>query len=103
VPGGADITRISRISVQADYTVNVFIGRQVQTDSSVDAMFDLADAVLARVRAHSFSGVTWPAGVTGPTNCTLEINPGDAMTDRNVWRAVVVATYRVIESIPLTA
>jgi len=97
VPGGADISRISRQNMQADYTVTVFVGRQVQADSDVNAMLDLTDAVMLQVRAHSFTGVTWPAGVTSPQTVTVEINPDDALNERNIWRDVITATYRVFE------
>lgn len=99
VPGNADVTRISRQVMQVDYTVSVFVGRHVQTDSDVDAMLDLADSVMLQVRAHSFgSSVVWPAGVTSPQTVSIDINPEDALTERNVWRAVITATYRVFES-----
>jgi hypothetical protein len=103
VPSGVTVTRVSRTHVQADYAINVFVGRQVQDDAGVDAMLDLADSVLLRVRAHSFQGVTWPAGVTSPQDVTVDINPDDALTERNVWRAVITATYRVFESNALPA
>jgi hypothetical protein len=98
VPGSADMTRVSRTHMQIDYTVNVFVGRQAHTDSDVDAMMDLADSVSLQVRAHSFQGVTWPAGVTSPQTVSIDLNPDDALTERNVWRAVITATYRVFES-----
>jgi hypothetical protein len=99
VPGGAEVTRVSRSHMQIDYTVNVFVGRQAHVDSDVDAMMDLADAVSLQVRAHSFgSYAVWPSGVTGPQTVTIDINPDDALTERNVWRAVITATYRVFES-----
>ena len=99
VPGGADVTRVSRTHMQADYSVTVFVGRHVTTDAEVDGMLDLADSVMLQVRAHSFgSGVTWPAGVTSPQTVGIDINPDDALTERNVWRAVITATYRVFES-----
>jgi hypothetical protein len=98
VPGSADMTRASRTHMQIDYTVNVFVGRQAHADSDVDAMMDLADSVSLQVRAHNFQGVTWPAGVTSPQTVTIELNPDDALTERNVWRAVITATYRVFES-----
>ena len=98
VPGNADVTRISRQMMQIDYTVTVFVGRHVATDSEVDAMLDLADSVMLQVRAHSFSTVTWPAGVTSPQTVGIDLNPDDALTERNVWRAVITATYRVFES-----
>jgi hypothetical protein len=99
IPGGADVSRISRTNWQVDYTVTVFVGRQVHADSDVNAMMDLADAVTLQVRAHSFgSAVTWPAGVTSPQAVAIDINPDDALAERNVWRAVITATYRVIEN-----
>ena len=99
VPGNADVTRISRQVMQVDYTVTVFVGRHVQTDQDVDAMLDLADSVMLQVRAHSFgSTVVWPAGVTSPQTVAIDLNPDDALTERNVWRAVITATYRVFES-----
>ena len=97
VPGGADITRVSRMNMQADYSVTVFVGRHVQTDSDVDAMLDLTDDVMLQVRAHAFTAVNWPAGVTSPQTVTVEINPDDALTERSIWRAVITATYRVFE------
>jgi len=99
VPGSADVTRISRTHMQADYAVTVFVGRHVTTDAEVDGMLDLADSVMLYVRAHSFgSCVTWPAGVTSPQTVAIDINPDDALTERNVWRAVITATYRVFDS-----
>ena len=99
VPGNADVTRISRQMMQIDYTVTVFVGRHVQTDSDVDAMLDLADSVMLQVRAHSFgTSVVWPTGVTSPQTVSIDLNPDDALTERNVWRAVITATYRVFES-----
>ena len=99
VPGNADVTRISRQMMQVDYTVTVFVGRHVTDDAGVDAMLDLADSVMLQVRAHSFgSAVTWPAGVTSPQTVGIDLNPDDALTERNVWRAVITATYRVFES-----
>ena len=99
IPGNADVTRVSRQMMQVDYAVNVFVGRHVSTDAEVDGMIDLADDVMLQVRAHSFgAGVTWPAGVTSPQTVSIDINPDDALTERNVWRAVITATYRVFES-----
>jgi hypothetical protein len=99
VPGSADVTRISRTHMQLDYAVTVFVGRHVTTDAEVDGMLDLADSVMLYVRAHSFGqAVTWPAGVTSPQTVSIDLNPDDALTERNVWRAVITATYRVFES-----
>ena len=99
VPGNADVTRISRLMMQVDYTVTVFVGRHVTSDTDVDAMLDLADSVMLQVRAHSFgSSIIWPTGVTSPQTVSIDLNPDDALTERNVWRAVITATYRVFES-----
>jgi len=99
VPGNADVTRISRLMMQVDYTATVFVGRHVTSDTDVDAMLDLADSVMLQVRAHSFgSSIIWPTGVTSPQTVSIDLNPDDALTERNVWRAVITATYRVFES-----
>jgi len=99
VPGSADVTRVSRTHMQIDYGITVFVGRHVTTDAEVDGMLDLADSIMLYVRAHSFgAGVTWPAGVTSPQTVSIDINPDDALTERNVWRAVITATYRVFEA-----
>jgi len=98
VPGNADVTRISRLMMQVDYAVTVFVGRHVQTDQDVDAMLDLADSAMLQVRAHSFQNVSFPSGVTSPQSVSIDLNPDDALTERNVWRAVITATYRVFES-----
>lgn len=97
VPGNASMSRIGRDVMQTDYTVNVFIGRHVSTDAEVDGMLDLADEVSLQVRAHDFAGVTWPAGVSSPQNVSVDINPDDGLSERNVWRAVITATYIVFE------
>lgn len=102
VPGSAESTRVSRTHMQMDYLVNVFVGRQVHSDAEVDSVSDLADSVMRRVRAHSYpASVSWPDGVTSPQSVAIELNPDDALNERNVWRAVITATYRVHESISI--
>jgi hypothetical protein len=98
VPGNAEVTRVSRSVSQFDYLVNVFIGRHCQTDAEVDGMMDLADSVLLYIRAHDWGGVTFPTGVTSPQSVSININPDDALNDRNVWRAVIEARYIVFEA-----
>jgi hypothetical protein len=61
-------------------------------------MIDLADDVLLYIRAHDWAGITWPTGVTKPQSVSIELNPDDALNDRNVWRAVISVTYRVFEA-----
>jgi hypothetical protein len=97
-PGGADVSRASRSVTQTDYSADVFIGRHVQSDAEVDAMIDLADSVMLYIRTHSWQGITWPTGVTKPQALSIELNPDDALNDRNVWRAVITVTYRVFEA-----
>lgn len=98
IPGNAEVSRISRDVMQVDYTVNVFVGRHVQTDVQVDGMLDLADTVMLYVRAHSWGAVTFPTGVTSPQSVSIDLNPDDALTERNVWRAVITAMYRTFEA-----
>ena len=98
-PGSADVSRISRGVSQIDYEVSVFIGRHVQSDAEVDGMLDLADEALLQVRAHQWGeAVVWPEGVTSPITVAIELNPDDALSERNAWRAVITATYRVFSA-----
>ena len=98
-PGGAEVSRVGRGTTQTDYAALVFIGRHVESDAEVDGMIDLADAVMLYIRAHDWDeGITWPAGVTKPQSVSIELNPDDALNDRNVWRAVISVTYRVFEA-----
>ena len=95
--GGAEATRIARPSVfQYDYAVSVFLGRHTPTEAEADAMLDMAEELLDLIRAHDWSeGVTWPTGCTSPMTVEIEINPDDALQERNVWRAVITASYRL--------
>jgi len=97
-PGGAEVSRVARLTTQFDYSASVFIGRHVETDGEVDSMVDLADDVLRYIRAHDWSGVTWPTGVGKPQTVSIELNPDDALNERNVWRAVIEVVYRVFEA-----
>jgi len=93
-PGSVDIQRIGRNSHQYDFTANVFIGRQAATETVADDMLTLAESAAAKIRAHAWAQ-PWAGGVTSPVALTMEINPDDALAERNVWRAVIAATYRV--------
>lgn len=93
-PAGVDVQRIGRTSHQYDYSVNVFIGRHAPTESAADGMMELAEDALAAIRAHAWAQ-PWAGGVTSPVALSIEINPEDALNDRNVWRAVISATYRI--------
>jgi hypothetical protein len=95
-PGTIEAARISRDKHQQDYSVNVFVGRAVGNQSEADAMLDLAEELLDAIRSHEFDN-EWPEGVTSPVAITININPDDALQERNVWRAVITSTYRVFK------
>lgn len=103
-PGGVDVSRIGRMLSQIDYTVHVFVGRRCDNDAQVNETIDLADEVLLQVRSHIWSaGVTWPAGATSPNSVTIDVDPDNGLSERNVWRAMLSAVYRVIERDALLA
>jgi hypothetical protein len=96
VPGTIDTTRFDRITWQYDYSINVFVGRHTPTDSDANAMLELAEEILDALRIHTWSqGVTFPQGVTSPIEARIEMNPDEALQERNAWRAVIVVIYRV--------
>ena len=95
-PGGIDVQRIGKDAWQSDYTVYVFVGRQCNTDQEVDGTVDLSDEVLTLIKRHNWpASVVWPNGVGSANAVAIEVNPDDALNDRNVWRCVISAVYRV--------
>ena len=93
-PGSVEMTRANRVLFQIDYSLNIFVGRHVETDADADAMFELAEEVGDAVRNHTWDSAGWPAGSGSPVAVTIAIDPDEALRDRNVWRAVITATYR---------
>jgi len=90
------IERVDRTHHQYDYQATVFVGRHTPSDELADEMLDLAEEVADVIRAHVWDeAVEFPTGVTSPVEVAIEINPDEALSERNVWRAVVTATYRV--------
>lgn len=94
-PAGIETVRVSRDSWQYDYQMNVFVGRHTPTEAAADEMVDLCEEIADVIREHSYGELEWPAGVTSPMTVEVALNPDDALTERNVWRAVITATYRV--------
>lgn len=86
------MTRVDRTRFQHDYTINVFVGRYTPTESDADEMLELAEEVVDAVIAHSWGEIDFPA--TSPQSVEIQINPDDALNDRNAWRAVITVTYR---------
>jgi hypothetical protein len=97
-PGSLTITRTDRLRHQYEADVLVFVGRYVQSEAEADAAYDLVEEVIDKIRAHTWGeDVTFPA--TSPTSIELEINPDDALNERNVWRAIVTARYTVFRGL----
>jgi len=93
--GNRETVRIARPSQrQNDYTVQVYVAQKVDTDAEVTAISNQAEAVLDALMDHAYPGVTFPTGTVSPLTVTIETNPDDALNERNVWRASIVATYR---------
>ena len=93
-PGGDTVERVNREAHQHDYTVNVFVGRHAPTDALADEMLELAEEIVDTILAHSWGELEFPTGVTSPQAIAIDINPDDALQERNVWRAVITVTYR---------
>jgi hypothetical protein len=93
VPGGSEVTRIGRTNWQSDDSITIYVGRHVSSDAEIDDMHDLADELMVYIRSTDLDTVS-----TTPQTVEIEINPDDALTERNVWRAVIVATYRTLST-----
>ena len=98
-PPGYTLERAARTAHIHDYQVSVFIGRHTPTEAMADAMLDLTEEVVDAVRNHQWAtlapAVTWPAGATSPQTVEVNLNPDEALVERNVFRAIVTVTYRV--------
>lgn len=94
-PGGVEPTRIHRVNgVRKNYTVYVFVAQRVETDAEITAISALAESVVDSLYAHQWDGsVTFPNGIGSPMSVSCEVNPDDALNDRNVWRAAIAAVY----------
>jgi hypothetical protein len=97
-PAESKVTRVSRTHSQLDFMLHVFIGRQVQTEDDIDVMLDFAEELALRLRAHSWGQVAFPVGVTSPIEIDVQYNPGQALPERGVWRAMIGVTYRVFQA-----
>lgn len=94
-PGGVDPRRIHRSNgIRKDYTVFVFVAQRVETDAEISAISNMAESLVDRLFAHSWDeSVAFPNGIGSPLSVACEVNPDDALNDRNVWRAAITATY----------
>jgi len=98
-PGSVEVSRVGRLVSQIDYTVNVFVGMRCNDDAAIDSTIDLADSVALHIRAHDWPEyVSWPEGATSPNAVSIDIDPESGLNERNVWRAMISATYRIIEA-----
>jgi hypothetical protein len=98
-PAETKVSQVSRTHWQIDFSLHVFIGRQVATESDIDAMLDFAEEMCLQLRSHSWgANVSFPDGVTSPVEVDVEYNPGQALSERNIWRAMVGVTYRVFQA-----
>jgi hypothetical protein len=74
----------------------VFLGRHTPTEADADAMLDMAEELMDVIRQHDWDEeVAWPTGVTSPMTVEIELNPDEALQDRNVWRAILTVSYKV--------
>ena len=96
--GSVESERIARNSHMRDYAVEIYLARHTPEEADCDEMLDLFEELLDTLEDHNYPGVTWPAGVTSPQTIVCEKNPGEALAERNVWRAGIVVTFRVPRS-----
>ena len=96
--GSIESDRIARSSHMRDYAVEIYLARHTPEEADCNVMLDLLEELLGKLEDHSWPGITWPNGVTSPQTIVVEKNPGEALQERNVWRAGIVVTFRVPRS-----
>lgn len=97
IPSGEEVERIDRLTWQHDCQIVVFIGKRCKTESEVDDAMDLAYTVQQLVVDHDWQNA-WTSDPSTPLTVEVEHNPQEALTERNVFRTVITATYRVFQT-----
>jgi len=94
-PGGFDPTRIHRSNgIRKNYTIYVFIAQRVETDAELTEISDMAETLVDLLYTHQWDeSVDFPNGIGSPLSVNCEVNPDDALNDRNVWRAAITVSY----------
>jgi hypothetical protein len=89
-PATATVTRTNRTNHEYVYSVAVWVARHTPTEALADDLLDFAEEVMDELRSSDLTGLA-----TSPTSVEIEINPDEALQERNVWRAVITAGYTV--------
>lgn len=98
-PGSLTVTRVSRTTHQYDCAVFIYVGRQASTEEAYDEMLNLSEEVIDELRAHTWGeDITFPGGATAPTSIEIDINPDDALQERNIWRCVITPRYTLFRN-----
>ena len=99
-PGPLTVNRVSRVQHEYVFSILVWVARHTPTEQAADDMYDLAEEVVDELRAHTWGeSVSFPGGVTSPTSIEIEVNPDEALQERNVWRAVITSNYTVFRAV----
>jgi hypothetical protein len=97
IPSGEEVEKIDRLTWQHDCQIVVFIGKRCKTEQEVDDAMDLAYTVQQLVVDHDWQNA-WTSDPSTPMTVEVEHNPQEALTERNVFRTVITATYRVFQT-----
>ena len=97
IPAGEEVEKLDRVSWQHDIRIMVFIGKRCNTDAEVNAAMDLAYTVQSIIVAHDWQN-TWQTDPSSPLSVDVEHNPQEALNERNVFRTVITASYRVFQT-----
>ena len=95
-PASMTVVRVDRVNHEYDHSINVALMRHTPTEARADDMFDLLEELVDLIRSHDWDeSVTFPAGVTSPMEVEVDLNPDEALQERNVWRGIVTVVYRM--------
>lgn len=95
-PASMTVVRVDRVNHEYDHSINVALMRHTPTEAGADDMFDLLEELVDLIRSHDWDeSVTFPSGVTSPMEVEVDLNPDEALQERNVWRGIVTVVYRL--------
>ena len=102
-PVGADISNLGRNLWQYEARVGVYVSRRAETNADAAYLLAIAEDVIESLKsANTSAAVTELLDAATSVLCTaliIDINTAESMNERNVFRATMEATYKIVKNV----
>jgi hypothetical protein len=99
-PRGAEVTSLSRSFWQYEARIGVFVSRRADTNAEATSLMTTTEAIIEKLKASDTSAqLTVMVGATASVVCTaitVDLETDESMHERNVFRATMEATYKIV-------